>query len=186
MKAPNPDAPRPKKPAKTEHYGFREDGSSFKSDKPVDNACTRAVWFLVRMVRERLLRPDELCFEIAHKPDFVQSMFASVIPQWATLSNYWQWRLASVGTPAASTLKYRGAQVPMQSDRDTEATWTALCEHAARIHGEPPLAALAHQGTFSAFIDDLKATRTVSPEVEADILAAAQRQIAAAREAGLL
>jgi len=123
-------------PKLPEFYGFREDGSSYKSASPVDSACTRAVWRLVRTLQQRNLRPCEMVLEIAHEPDFVRHMFGlTELAQWSTLDRYWQWRLAWTTGSAMSTLKYRGAGVPLTFD--DEQPWRERVSLAAKIHGEP-------------------------------------------------
>ena len=117
----------------TEHHGFREDGSHWTADAPVTNACTRAVWDLVRKQREADLRPYEMALEINRQPEFVRSMFP-YLNQWCTLERYWQWRLAWTGTSAASTLKHSGAGVPLSAD---ESPWLKRLAHAQRVHAEP-------------------------------------------------
>lgn len=123
-------------PPPPEFFGFREDGSSYRSASPVDSVCTRAVWRLCRLLQQRNLRPCELVLEIAHEPELVRHMFGlTELVQWSTLDRYWQWRLAWTNSAAMSTLKYRGAGVPLAFD--DEQPWRGRVRLAERIHGEP-------------------------------------------------
>lgn len=159
----------------TEHYGFREDGSSFQSRDPVENVCTRAVWRLCGEIRKRSLRPDETVLEISRETDLVRKMFdPKALAQWSKFSRYSEWRLCRVGSPALSALKYRGAGVPLFAEDEPE--WVERCRLVSRIHGEPD----EIEGPFD--VAALIATLTGPTEMtEAEFVAERDRQLAAFR-----
>ena len=161
------------------YCGFRDDGSSFAAKEPVDNACTRAMRYLVDLQRKANLRPDEMVLEISRQPEFVQSMFGNqLLTQWSVFDQYWQWALCWTGTSAASTLKYRAAGVPTFGY--DEEGWKARCAHAARIHSEPPIP--EGRLRLDEFVADLSAEKSLSEE---DVKTEVARQLTALKKAGV-
>jgi len=117
------------------YCGFRDDGSTFKSTESVDNACTRAMRYLVSEIRSKNLRPNEVVRAISLQPEFVQRMFRpAILGQWFTFDSYWQWPLCWTSTSAESTLKHRGAGVPIEPG--DHASWEGRRQLAERARGE--------------------------------------------------
>ena len=123
---PKGDNPKP-------HVGFDSRGHVIRSETRVDNAVTRITWEIVTRIRTEMLTPAEVCWDIAHRPDFYRDLFyTDVLASWAGLERWDQWPHALASGSLMQTLKQHGREAPPWFD---ENAWAAACDLWERNRG---------------------------------------------------
>lgn len=120
---------------KVSEFGFRADGSCYRSETPVDNAQTRFVRQLLATLHARPYCPAEVAAMIQAQPEFIRSMFNPIImAAWAKLDAYEDWQGAPRSRSSESVIIDRGRGQPPWSEDDR--AWHRRVAEAERLRPE--------------------------------------------------
>ena len=110
----------------TVHNGFDGTGRPMTSAIAIDNAVTRITREVVGRIRSEMLTPAEVCWDVAHRPEFYARLFpADVLASWTTLERWDQWPAAQATSSLMQTLKHHGNADPPWSD---DYAWSQSCD----------------------------------------------------------
>jgi hypothetical protein len=117
------------------HLGFASDGKAFRSEVPVQNACTGIVGRLVALVVAGDTTPSDLILHLRTKPDWFLKLWSpAVVGSWATLDRMEQWPCAFTEGSIHQVIKHGGRAVPLWlSD---ENAWSGVCDRWEQAHAQ--------------------------------------------------
>ena len=150
--------------AKVADFGFRSEGSCFRSIGPVDNAQTRFVRQVISQLHAKPHSPAEVVGWIESQPDYIRSMFSPLtILDWSKRHAYREWRGASRARSAESAIIDRGRGQPLWLEN--EPLWESRIAEAERLR---PDLRLAEQPSLPWDPTKLALTARDSPTLDAE------------------